>query len=127
MRDSCCRTKLSAETTPTRAIAARVAAIEPMSADALADGSIEPSGPSHAIVAVAIKNPRTAPDTHGRIDSRTALNPTRAGPQPRTASTPASTRREANEKTPAAAITPNEMARAARKSTWIGPCTAATR
>ena len=100
---------------------------EPTSADARAAGSIGPRGPIHAISPVATTNPMTAPTTHGRIDSSTALTPMDPGPHPRTANTPASTRRAVNENMPAAATTPNEMKRPARNSTWIGPCTAAIR
>ena len=126
-RGSCFDAKANAVTVPISAMTATVARSDPTNAEDRADGSTIPAGPSHAIMAVATRNPATAPTIDGSADSSIALIPIRPGPQPRAASTPASTRRELNEKSPAAATTPNAITRAAMNSTWIGPWTAASR
>ena len=126
-RGSCFDANAKAVTVPTSAMTATIATSEPTSAEDRAEGSTIPVGPSHAIAAVATRNPASDPTMDGSADSSDALTPIRPGPQPRTASTPASTRLELNEKTPAAATTPNEITRAATNSTWIGPSTAASR
>ena len=57
----------------------------------------------------------------------TTSHRTRSGPQPRIVSTPISTRRPTNEKTPPAATAASAIASPATTSTSIGPCTAALR